>query len=132
MAEKEWWLTGGEAARRLDALTDYWNALQNAALGRGVEPIAPMALADELVSNNEGFHRWRATLEGYTFVSSMADELEQWTRRANEFRVKLQAARVPALPVALTEWEQTGPTDLLATSVVGLGLALLLLYQLRR
>lgn len=132
MAESEWWLTGGEASRRLDALLNYWNGLQNAALGRGVEPIAPMALADEVVTLNEAFHAWRSTLEGVTFVSSMADELALWTRKANETRAKLAAAHVPNLPLAATEWVQTGPSQIVTGALAAGVLLLALIFALRR
>lgn len=141
----ELWTTGSEAQRRLDEVQATWNAVRNAALGRGVRPLVSPALAEYVASEAEAFRAWRESLGGFTLTSSWLDELADWTRRANVARAKVAAelqakpapAGSPALPATLTEWHETAPQ--IATTIAsvfagagGLALGLGLLFLLSR
>lgn len=130
MAELEWWTTPGEAGRRLDLLDTQWNALQNAALGRSVQPLVGPQLAQRVVAEWTAYKNWRATLGGLMLVSSWADDLGVWTRKSNDLRAAIAAAGQP-VPAALTEWETPGPAFVSGT--LGLAVAgLALVYALLR
>jgi hypothetical protein len=130
MAELEWWTTPGEAARRLQLLDDQMNALQNAALGRGVKPLVGPQLAQRVADEWTAYRNWRQTLGGLMLVSSWADDLGVWTRKANDLRAAIAAAGQP-VPAALIQWETPGPAFVSAT--LGLAVAgLALVYALLR
>lgn len=141
----ELWTTGSEAARRLDLLTEQWDGVRNAALGRGVNPLVSAALADSVANDWAAFHSWRDTLGGWTLTSSWVDELTEWTRRCNAARAAIASelarkpppAGSPALPGAITEWHETLPA--IATNIAsvfagagGLALGLGLVFLLAR
>jgi hypothetical protein len=94
----EWWTDPAEAAQRVDALSEYWDQLSNAALGRGVQPLVSEALATEVASLAAAYRKWRAGIGGYTNILNWRGPLEQWGARANATRAKLAAAGVKNLP----------------------------------
>jgi hypothetical protein len=111
-------MTAGEAKTRLAALDRQWADLQNAAVGRGINPIASPELADATAAAFNAYHQWRDQLGGFTFVSSYADEMNDWVARANKLRDAIvKEGHVAPLP--LTEWTQVGPT----LAIQGLGFA---------
>lgn len=120
MSETEWWTTPGEAERRLQMLDDQMNELRNAALGRGVKPLVGPQLAQRVADEWAMYRKWRETLGGVMLVSSWADELDVWTRQANDLRAAIAAAG-QTVPLALTEWQTQGPAFLAAS--LGLGVA---------
>ena len=113
-------MTAGEAAQRLAALDTQYAELQNAAVGRGLNPIVSPELADTIAAAFTAYHQWRDALGGITAVWSYGDELNNWTRRANALRAAIVAEGKPA-PPALDEWTQTGVSTLLGG--VGFGVA---------
>lgn len=124
MPTLEWWTTPGEAQHRLDMLENQMNLLRNVALGRGVRPLVGPQLAQRVAAEWEQFRNWREGLGGITFVASWANELEQYTRRANDLRVAISAAGLE-VPAALLEFETPGPafvTGTLGLAVGGLAL----------
>lgn len=127
----EWWTSPSEAARRLELLTSTWNQIVNAALGRGTTPYVSAATADWIAAEVQGYREWRDQIEGWQWGVQWADELTDWTARANTARERVarelaaRAAKDPsapaiALPAPLTEWKEIGPSQV-ATAFAGLG-----------
>lgn len=109
MAE-EWYTSPQEAARRLELLSGYWNALRNAALGRSTRPRVSADLADTIAADHLSYHEWRDALpEGFVYgVPTWVDELQDWTSRANWTHDQIKR-ELPGeqLPARLTEWKPT-------------------------
>jgi hypothetical protein len=87
-----WWTNPAEAAYRLQLLGDAMAAIALAALGRGVKPLVPDALAREVGAAQSEYLQWRASLGGLELVTAWRLELEVWEQRANALAAKVRAA----------------------------------------
>lgn len=110
----EWWTSPSEAERRLAAVNRLWNDVANAALGRSTTPIVSPATADWVVAEVAAFKQFRDQVEGWQFGVSWADELGDWTARANAARARIaaelaEAGKPAALPAPVTQWDEVGP-----------------------
>ena len=88
----------------LQQLSDSWNALRNAALGRGVDPLVPPGLASSVGDNYEQFREWVAALGPFDAVRESvltSEEALGWIEQYNALRLAVQAAGRP-VPAALT------------------------------
>jgi hypothetical protein len=144
MGASELITTPPEAEQRLEALSRYWNALRNAALGRSTRPLVSDALADHVASEHLGYHAWRDSLPAGMLTGitvSWADDLRDWTRRANEVRASIRVERPDLLlPAPLAEYSEGLPAQVtvaVASVFSGLGgvimgAGLLYLWSLRK
>lgn len=98
MAIGEWWTTPAEANYRLQRLGELVTEVTNRALGRGVKPNVPDALAREVGAFQSEYMEWRQSLGGYELVTAWKDELEVWERRIEALRLKVAAAGVIVPP----------------------------------
>lgn len=106
----EWWTSPEEASRRLELLSVYWNTLRNTALGRSTHPIVTDDLADDVAAEHLAYHAWRDAIpHGWTMGPTVqwADELADWTRRANAMRARIKEQLWDIeLPAAMTVWNE--------------------------
>jgi hypothetical protein len=85
-------------------VTAQWNALSNAALGRGLYPNVDPKLATAIARSVTKFREWRANIGGFEHVSSWRDGLEQWVTLANRAHDMLAAdGGAPKLPDPLRD-----------------------------
>ena len=125
----EWWTSPSEAARRLDAVRTLWNGVQNAALGRSTRPNVSDALAKHIVAETTAFREFADQVEGWQWGVQWADELTDWSARANAARARVEAelaakgADVP-VPAPVTEWHEIGPQAVASVFAGAAGLAL--------
>lgn len=117
-AATEWWTTPGEAERRLNALTAFWASLRSAAVARSGQLKVPAAVHSAFETEYAAFRKWRESIGGVELVTSWADELTDWTARANRQRAALGAAG-GMVPAELTEWTAQAP-QLIVGGLTGL------------
>lgn len=110
----------------LDELNDAWNELYNGAWGRGVAPIVPMSLAQEVAQAREqwrGYYKSKAAAADVTGGTAW-----RWVEinRALAARVRAAGGQAPSLPqtpagvitdVAAATWSAT------KKAAVGIGVA---------
>lgn len=97
--------TPADVQRRIDALTDAWNALRNAAFGRSTKPLVAASLADEVDTGWSRYRTWQQALKVNTPAwtprvlqpSAFADELTEQEGIYNTIRAKVATALPDAL-----------------------------------
>lgn len=124
----------------LQQLSDAWNALRNAALGRTAQAAVPAQLAEQVGRAWEAFSAWLADQGPFSEVLGRLvgdSDAAQWVELYNELRVQV-AAQGRAVPRALHvpsslagELGDTARTALFLAAA-GAGFAFLLLRGRRR
>ena len=122
----------------LTELSDAWNALRNAALGRGVAPLVPEPLAGDVARQYEAWRAWLAKQGPLTGPLDIAEGVE-WIQRYRKLLSRVQkAGQTPAkvLPRGVIEASLEVATNLrrsIAWGLVGtgVGVALFLIGQSR-
>ena len=92
-------LTPAEASRALDATSEAWHVLQNAALGRGAVPRSdvPSKVQDAIVTDAAAYQKWVDSLGLWdALTNDYGAELSMWRRRYALDR----SALIKALPTA--------------------------------
>jgi hypothetical protein len=109
MAAAEWWTSPEEASRRLELLSVYWNTLRNLALGRSTHPDVTDDLADDVAAEHMAYHAWRDAIPQGLIIGPVtwADELNEWTRRANAIRERIKEQLWDVeVPAPITDWTE--------------------------
>lgn len=97
--------TGAELKKRVEQLTNYWEAVNNAAMGRGVTPIVSPRLANVVA---DAFAEWvdfREGLGGLEFSPALEDDLRKWREAADTMAEAIRAEGQPA--PKLDKWDPT-------------------------
>jgi hypothetical protein len=94
----------------LAELTDAWNDLRNAALGRGVTPLVPQTLATDVGTSWELFRAWRSEQLGELPVLPLSGQ--RWVKMHHDLAARVRSAGVPVRDV---------PEDALQSALRALG-----------
>lgn len=122
----------------LTDLSDAWNVLRNAALGRGTKPIASPALADKI---GNAYERWRKWLETASPVQDIVPSATAWSwlqeYRALVAEAMAEGIKVDALPgqplEAVASFASTTITTVaIAVAAIGLPVVALMLFAKRK
>jgi hypothetical protein len=121
----------------LQQLSDAWNALRNAAQGRGVVAPAPAELAAEVAREHEAFRAWVLALGPFDTIKLElvnGAELEHWVKLYNALRARVAAVGI-VVPAELSEPRsalgELGDTARTALWVAALGAGLAIVLRSR-
>lgn len=136
--------SGAEMKKHVEQLTNYWEAINAAALGRTVTPLVSAPLAQEVADSFAEWVDYREGLGGLEFSPAVEDELRSWRGVADRMARAIRSEGQPA--PTLEPWEPTlaeqaataarsvahATVGLVAVTALAVSLPLVLAIVLRR
>jgi hypothetical protein len=119
--------TPGDIETRIERLSERWNALRNAALGRGTQPLVSAAIADVVGERFEAWRNWYAdnTFADNVIPANVWDAVSDWETRYTDTRALAgKELAQSSLPLPLDTVVRADPSDIAARASFGLGAAL--------